>query len=212
MNIRDQQDVYFEAHFHLVNILALFVQQERGDIDRNLRVHSTGTFFHRFFLNDAQDVQGRRRGIADMAEAVATRAGDVARFRQGRLQALTGKFEQSETGNFAGLHAGAVVAQCIAQSVFDFALILWRLHVDEVDYHQTTEIAQAQLTGNFVGRFAIGAERGFLDVVALGRARGVDVDRYQCFGMIDDDGTTGRQRDIAAVRGFNLVLDLKARK
>ena len=91
-------------------------------------------------------------------------------------------------------------------------MILGGFHVDEIDHHQAAEIAQAELTCDFVGRFAIGPERSFLNVVALGGARRIDVDRYECFGVVDDDCATGRQRDIAPIRGFDLMLDLEARE
>ena len=48
--------------------------------------------------------------------------------------------------------------------------------------------------------------------MTLGRACRVDVDRHQSFGVVDDDGATGRQGHIAAVGGFDLVFNLKARE
>ena len=212
MDIRNQQYIDLEAHFQLVNLLAFFVEQEGRDIDRHLCVNRAGAFFHRFFLNDAQDMQGRGCGIANVTQTVAAWAGDIARFRQRRLQALARELQETETGNLAGLHAGAVVAQSVAQAVFNFALVLGRFHIDEIDDDQTTEIAQPQLAGDFVSRFAVGAEGRFFDVVALGRAGGVHVDRHQGFGVVDDDGATRWQGHVAPVGGFDLVLDLKARE
>jgi hypothetical protein len=43
-------------------------------------------------------------------------------------------------------------------------------HVDEVDDDQAAQVAQAQLARDFIGRFEVGVERGFLDVAALGGA------------------------------------------
>jgi hypothetical protein len=40
----------------------------------------------------------------------------------------------------------------------------------------------------------------------------VHVDRHQCFGVVDHDGTAGRQGDLARVGGFDLVFDLEARE
>jgi hypothetical protein len=67
-------------------------------------------------------------------------------------------------------------AQRVFQALLDFALVLGRLHVDEVDHDQAAQVAQAQLAGHFVGGFQVGARRGFLDVGALGGARRVHVD------------------------------------
>ena len=100
----------------------------------------------------------------------------------------------------------------IAQAIFNFALVLARFHVNEIDDHQTAQIAQAKLARNFVCRFAVGAKRGLLNVMSFGGTRGVDVDRDQGFGMVDDDGATGGQRYIAAISRLDLVFDLEARK
>ena len=66
--------------------------------------------------------------------------------------------------------------KCIPQAVFDFSLVLARLHIDEVDDNQAAQVAQAQLTRDFIRRFAIGAKRRFLNIMAFCRAGGVDVD------------------------------------
>ena len=89
MNVRDEQNIYFETHLQLVNILSLFVQQEGGDIDRYLCMDSPRAFFHCLLLNDAEYVQRRGGGITNVAKTVTTRAGDVARLRKGGLQTLT---------------------------------------------------------------------------------------------------------------------------
>ena len=57
MAVRHQQHVDAEARLHRHHFVALFVQQERRDVDRNLRDDLRGVFLHRFFLQDAQDVQ-----------------------------------------------------------------------------------------------------------------------------------------------------------
>lgn len=77
VDIRDQQYVYLETHFDLVDVLALFVEQESRDIDRHLGMNGARAFLHRLFLDDAQDVQRRGGGVTDMAQAMATGAGDV---------------------------------------------------------------------------------------------------------------------------------------
>ena len=151
-------------------------------------------------------------GAADVAGAGAARAGDVAGFGERRTQALARQLEQAEAADLSGLDPGAVEMQRVAQAVFHFALVLGRFHVDEVDHDQAAEVAQTQLAGDFVGGFAVGAQRGFLDVAALGGAARVDVDRDQGLGMVDDDGAARRQGDLARVGRFDLVFDLEARE
>ena len=100
----------------------------------------------------------------------------------------------------------------VAQPVFDRALVLLRLHVDEVDDDQAAEVAQAQLARDLVRRFQVGVERGRLDVAAARGARRVDVDRDQRLGRIDDDRAAGGQVDLVRMRRLDLVLDLEARE
>ncbi len=67
---------------------ALLVEQIGRNVDRHLRVHRAGVFLHRFLLQDAQDVQRRRFNAANVAGAVAARAGDMAAFGERRAQPL----------------------------------------------------------------------------------------------------------------------------
>ena len=122
-----------------------------------------------------------------MTDAVAARAGNVRGFGKCRTQTLARQLHEAEAGDLAQLHAGAVVFERFLQAILDFPLILRALHVDEVDDDQAAEVAQAQLPRDFLGGLEVGIERGRLDVSGLGRARGVDVDRHQRLGMVDDD-------------------------
>ncbi|MNI23184.1 hypothetical protein D3C73_767590 [compost metagenome] len=157
-------------------------------------------------------MQGAGFGIADHAGAVATRAGDVRAFVQGRTQALTRQFHQAKARNLAHLHAGTVEMEGVTQALFNGALVLAVFHVDEVDDDQAAQVAQAQLAGHFVGRFGVGAQRGFLDVCAACGAGGVHVDGNQGFGVVDHDGAARGQLHRARIRRFNLVFDLEARE
>ena len=185
VDIRNQDDVDVQTLFHRKQLGAFFVQQEGGDIDGYLCVHFAGVVFHRFFLNDAQNVQGGRFDAADHAGTGAARAGDVAAFAQGGFQALAAQFQEAEAGKFAHLHTGAVFFERIAQDVFNIALVLGVFHVDEVDDDQTAQVAQAHLAGDFFGGFHIGFEGGVFDVRAACRAGGVDVDGNEGFGVVD---------------------------
>ena len=107
----------------VLDVVALLVEQEGGDIDRNLHMHGAGILLHRFLFEDAQDMQGGRFGAANVAGAGTARAGDVAGFGQRRAQALARQFHQAEAADLARLHAGAVEAQRVAQAIFHFALV-----------------------------------------------------------------------------------------
>ena len=66
--------------------------------------------------------------------------------------------------------------------------MLGLIHVDEVDDDDAAHIAQAQLTGDFVGGAQIHVERvGFLVVACFRTVTRVDVNDVQGFGVFDDD-------------------------
>src|SRR5262249_46347187 len=157
--------------------LAFLVHEIGRDVDRQLRDHLDGAVLARFFADQAQQGERQRVDAADRAHAAAARAGDAGRLADRRAQALTRQLQQSEARDAPDLDAGAILLDGIAQAVLDGALVLLRLHVDEVDDDQAAEIAQPQLPGDLVRGLEVRVERGRLDVAAAGRAGGVDVDR-----------------------------------
>ena len=74
------------------------------------------------------------------------------------------------------------------------------------------EIAQAQLARDFLGRLAIGLERGVLDVVLARGAAGVDVDGDQRLGLVDHDVAAGAQLHGRREHRVELALDAVARE
>ena len=189
---------------------ALFVEQEGSHIDRDLAQHGGGVVLERLFLDDAQNLQGRAFRVADVAGATATRAGNRCTFAQSRAQALAAHFHQTEFADGAELHAGTVLAQGVAQTVFHFAAVAGLFHVDKVDHDQAAQVAQTHLARHFVGGFQVGAGGGFLDVAALDGAGRVHVHRNQGFGVVNHDGSAGGQLHGAGIGRFDLVFDLEA--
>ncbi len=208
--VRQDDDARTGAQFDLGDRVAFLVEQERSDRDRHLSAHFCSAVFQGFFFDQAQNGQRQRFNITDDASAVAARADNAAAFAQRWTQALTGHFQQTEARNATDLNAGAVGFQAFADFFFHGALVLGRCHVDEVDDDQAADVAQTQLTGDFLSRFKVGLQGGFFDVAAFGGARRVDVDGHQGFGRIDDDGAAGRQFDHALEGGFDLAFDLEA--
>ena len=96
-------------------------------------------------------------------------------------------FQQPETRYASYLNPRAIVVHGITQPGFDLALILVLHHIDKIDDDQAAKVANFQLARNFVGSFEVGHFRGIFNIAAAGGARGVDVDRGQGLGMIDND-------------------------
>src|SRR4030081_3100854 len=104
-----------------------------------------------------------------MAAATALRAGLGRAFENAGADALARHFEQAEMRDAADLDAGAVLPQAIAELAFDRAVVALLVHVDEIDDNQAGEIAQAQLSRDFLRCLEVGLERGILDVMFAGR-------------------------------------------
>ena len=101
-------------HLDLGDLAAFLIEQEGCHLDWHLAVNCGGVVLEGVFLNDAQDLQRRAFGIADVAGAAATGAGDGSAFGEGRAQALAAHLEQTEFADRAELNPGAVLAQGVA--------------------------------------------------------------------------------------------------
>ena len=202
--IRNQHDLGVVAVFEVLYPVAFFVEQVGRHLDGQLRNHLCGALLARLFADDAQDRQGQRFDAANAAKAGAARARHVRRLADRRAQSLAGHLEQAEAADLADLHASTVLANRFAQPVFNVTLVLRRTHVDEVDYDEAAEVADTQLTRDFLGRFEVGVQRSCLDVPAFRRAGGVDVDGDERLGVIDHDAAAGGQ--VHGVRESRLDL------
>ena len=205
-----QQHIDALLQLNFGDLRALLVQQERRHFDRHLGVDGGAVVLHGLFLNDAQNLQCRALGVADVACATASRARNRGPFGECGLQALAAHFEQAELADRAKLDAGAVLAQRIAQAVFHFAAVLRLFHVNEVDHDQAAQITQTHLAGHFVGSFQVGAGGGFFDIATLDGAGRVHVHRNQSFGVVDHNGAARRQLHRAGISRLDLMLDLEA--
>src|SRR5439155_1441774 len=79
--------------------------------------------------------------------------------------------------------------------------------VDEVADDHAAQIAQAELTGDFIRRFQICLERSRLRIGVLAEFSAVDVDGDDRFGRIDHQRSAAGKRDVAAVNLLDFLLD-----
>ena len=94
-------------------------------------------------------------GRANDAGALAMRALRRRAFEHARSEALPRHFHQPEMRDAAKLDAGAVKAQRVFQTALDGTIVPLFLHVDEIDHDEAGEVAQLQLSGDFVGRLEV---------------------------------------------------------
>ena len=86
------------------------------------------------------------------------------------------------------------------------------VHVDEVDDDQAADVADAQLAGDLVGCLEVRVGGRGLDIAAARGTGGVDVDRDQRLGVVDDDRAARGQLHFVCIGRFDLALDLVAVK
>ena len=147
-----------------------------------------------------------------MTDAVADGTDGHGAFQHAGANALARHFQQAEMGDVADLDSCPVVLQAFLQLALDRPVVAFFLHVDEVDDNEACKIAQAQLPGNFFCGFQIGLQSGCLDGMFTRRLAGVDVDRHQRFGLVDDQIAAGLQRYLRGYHLLQLAFDAVARK
>ena len=91
----------------------------------------------------------------------------------------------------ANLNAGTIIAQRIFQLALNRMLIACLFHINEIDNNQAREITKTQLAPHFLCSFQVGFQRGFFNVALSGGFAGVDVNRYQRFGLVHHQIATG---------------------
>ena len=63
-------------------------------------------------------------------------------------------------------------------------------HIDKVDNHNASQIAQAQLPRNGLGGFQIGFVDSFVKISRTDKATGIDINGGQGFCLVDDQIAT----------------------
>ena len=131
---------------------------------------------------------------------------------QDRFDPLTTHLQQPELADSADGDACLVVFQCTAQLLLNLPDMLAIAHVDKVDDDQAAKIAQAQLPADFAGGFQVGLQGGCLDAAFTRHFPRIDVDGYQGFGRIDNNGAAGGEGNLVFRQGVDLFFDLVAGK
>ncbi len=103
---------------------------------------------------------------------------------------------------------GAVARQLLAEFGQHRVLVLLARHVDEVDDDDAAQVAQPQLARDGLRRLEVGLEDRVVEVARADEAAGVDVDRGQRLGLVDDQVAAGLQVDAPRQRAGDLLVDV----
>ena len=86
--------------------------------------------------------------------------------------------------------------------------VLALVHVDEVDDDDAAEVAQTNLADDLGNGIEVGLDDGVFEACGLADVlAGVDVDRDEGFGLVDDDGPAGFEPDLGAKSLVDLFGD-----
>ncbi|GAA10146.1 hypothetical protein ATPR_3150 [Acetobacter tropicalis NBRC 101654] len=190
------------AFFDFRQPVALVVQHIQRNLSGYMHRNGGRTAACPFFFHSAQHMQGRAFNATHHAGALTVRAGRERSFRHGRAQPLARHFQQPEMGDGAHLDAGAIMAQRVFQAALNHGVVAARLHINEVDHNQASQITQAELARDFISRFLIGAEGCFFNVALACGLAGVHVNRNKGFCLVDDQiparsqGNHGREHGV----------------
>ena len=104
------------------------------------------------------------------------------------------------------MRPGLVALQSLFHQVVDHLLVFAALHVDEIADDQSADIAQSELARNFIGRFQVRLQNGFLHIAAAFVAACVYVDSDECLGFVDHDVAAAFEPHLSMKRVVDLLL------
>ena len=134
----------------------------------------------------ADDFDRHALGALDKAAAATGRAFAEDAPLQARADSLTGHFNQAERARAENLGASAIPANGLFERLFETAAMPVFAHVDEVVDDHATQVAEAELSGDFPGGDLVESVGGFLGGSIGAEIAAVDIDGDERFGLIDD--------------------------
>src|SRR5580658_274499 len=144
----------------------------------------------------------------DHAGGLADGAGRAQSALKRLLDALARDGDKAKIVKLQNLGRSAVVLERFFERSHHLEAILALIHIDEVDDDDAAEIAQTNLAHDLRNRVEVGLDDGVFQARRLADIfAGVDVDRDQRFGLIDDDRAAGLEPHLGAQGFGNFVLN-----
>ena len=128
-----------------------------------------------------------------MAQAATAGASPPKQLVDVLTLALAGQFDQPQFGQLGDLGPGRVVANGLGEVLEQLQLVATGLHVNEVDDHNPTDVAQLQLAGNLNRRLTVSPQHRFARIRRAGEGARVHVDHGERLGGLDDHVAARRQ-------------------
>ena len=93
------------------------------------------------------------------------------------------------------------------QRADDFALVFLVFHVNKINDDNSAEVAQANLPGDFFGRFEIRLDNRVFEVLFPDKFAGIHVNRHQRLGAVNHQIAAGLEPHFALQRFFQFRFD-----
>src|SRR5215468_1339228 len=152
-----------------------------------------------------QDFVADRLRAFNHAASAAIRARGAERTFERLLDAFARDGYQAEVIELENLRRRAVAVQFLFEGRHHLLAILALFHVDEVEHDDSAEVAQPNLADDLFCRFEVGLDDGVFEAVRFAHEfAGVDVNRDQGLGLVDDDVPARLQPDAR----FDGLVDL----
>src|SRR3989442_8756177 len=158
-------------------------------------------------LHSPEDLGGERRIRLGDAATLARRAHHREQRPEVLTHPLARHLDQHHLGDLEHVGARLVLGQRALEGPVHLLAVLGRLHIDEVDDDDPTEVAQADLAHDLAHRLEVDLEHGLLEVALADVLAGVHVDRYERLGVIDDDVSARLEPHAAPERLLDVLLD-----
>ena len=206
---RQDRNPHAKLPFEVRQLFAVFVQQLQRSIGRRVHFDVIQVITLKQQITDpAHDRGGQRPRRAHHTDTTTHRTADHRGFKNRWTNALAGQFEQAERRNATQLDPRAIAAHGFFEPALNLPTVLGFIHIDEVNHHQTRQIAQAQLTRDFFRRFEVGGQGGFFDGTLFGCLAGVHVNRDQSLGLVHHQVSARLQRDHRIEQRIQLLFGL----
>ena len=106
---------------------------------------------------------------------------------------FAGHLNQSHLGHGQNMGLAAIFVAGLLELVKDFFLVLFFLHIDEIDNDDATDVPQTHLVGYFPDGFEIGLHDRFFEIVFSHVPAGIHIDGHEGFGVFDHNIAAGFQ-------------------
>src|SRR5262249_55768018 len=135
-----------------------------------------------------KDLIADRLSRFNHAGAAAIGTGRAERALKRLFDPFSGNRDKTEIVELQDFRWRAVASEFLLQGLHHFLPVLALFHIDEIEHDDAAQIAQSDLSNDLFRCFEVGLHNGVFQAIGFAHEfSGVDVNRDQRFGLINDD-------------------------